>query len=107
MLGVAHFALGATGGTLLTEAGDVDSHQRLPLIVSSGIFAMLPDGNKMVNTRAADALHDTVLSNVFWFHGAVDAAETGYPELEGAVALLLFLCAAVFTCRARDGEQSS
>jgi hypothetical protein len=98
MLGVTHFAVGATGGTLLTESGDVAYHKRLPLIVSSGIFAMLPDSNKIVNTRAADVLHDTVLSNLFWFHGALDALETAYPELEGAVALLFLLCAAVFTC---------
>lgn len=93
MLGIAHFAVGATGGIILNQKLEKD---RLIVPVVSGIFAMLPDANKIVNTRAVDALHDTIFSNVFWFHGMLDAAETGYPEIEGAVALLLLLCAAVY-----------
>jgi len=94
MLGVTHFEVGATGGVLLNQKLDKD---RLVVPVTSGIFAMLPDSNKIVNTRLADVVHDTVLSNLFWFHGALDYVETGYPELEGAVALLLLLYATVFT----------
>lgn len=103
MLGITHFAVGAAGGTALNEKLDRD---RLLIPVLSGISAMLPDAEKLVNTRAADVLHDSVLSNLFWFHGAIDAAETGYPELEGAVALLFLVCAAVFTSRARDDRTS-
>jgi len=94
MLGITHFAVGAAGGTAINEKLDRD---RLVLPVASGIFAMLPDFNQIVNTRAADVLSETILNNVFWLHGLLDYAETGYPELEGAVALLFLLSVAVFT----------
>jgi hypothetical protein len=96
MLGITHFAVGAAGGTALNGKLGRD---RLVVPVASGIFAMLPDSNKIVNTRAADVLHDTILSNLFWFHGALDLMETGHPEIEGAVALLFLLCAAVLTSK--------
>jgi len=94
VLGITHFAVGATGGVLLNQKLNRD---RLLVPVVSGIFAMAADIPKLVNTRATRLVHDTLVSNVFWLHGVLDSLETSAPALEGAVALIALLGTAVFT----------
>lgn len=90
MLGITHFAIGATGGLLLNQKLNYD---RLLIPILSGVFAMFGDLNKLIYI---EYLNDTVLNNVFWFHKFLDSIETSYPEIEGVIALLLLITVTVY-----------
>lgn len=72
-------------------------------MVISGLWAMLPDFNKLSTHEAAQAAHDSLAANVFWFHHLLDSLETAYPEVEGTVALIvLFYMALLVSVRRSD-----
>lgn len=94
MLGITHFALGATGGTIINEKLQYD---RLLIPVLSGIFAMLPDANKLLEIHTTKVVNQSVFNNIFWFHGLLDTMETTYPEIEGVIALCLLISVVIYT----------
>lgn len=95
MLAVTHFALGAAGGALLGL--NVSPEKRVPLVVLSGLWAILPDGNKLLPGELTHAAHDSVLANIFWLHPTLDTFETAYPEVEGALALAALVFTAFYS----------
>ena len=62
------------------------------VIVLSGLWALGPDLNKFIG--AADALNGT-MGNIFWFHPLIDSMETGYPNIEMFVSLVILLTTVV------------
>lgn len=94
MLGITHFAFGAVGGILINQKLKKD---RLVLPVISGLFAMLPDLNKIIENRISEYMSETIINNIFWFHGFLDSIETAYPELEGGFILFILFIASIYT----------
>lgn len=102
MLAITHFAVGAA----LTFAvfGLFIEERYWPLLMlSGGIFAMFPDVAHMF--PAFSVLHDTMLSNVFFGHGLMDAWETAHPQGEGTIAVL-YLVFVTLIVTGKAGEQA-
>lgn len=112
MQGIVHFAVGASGGLLLLALVRPPSGWYLPAeavaVWLSGVWATIPDWWWFLTARfypsvrapalgyfLRDTVHASPLVNVFWFHHALDQAETGHPRFEARVALLGLTVAAV------------
>jgi len=93
MMAVTHLALGMIAG-LLIVAPHLNTDKTL-ITVYSGFWALVPDASKLIEPLTA--LHESLLANLFWFHGIIDALETGHPHIEGAVALVSLLAVTVIT----------
>ncbi len=94
MLAIVHFVIGtALGLLLLTQITDRVDNSTIGVL--SGIWALGPDMNKFIPELTF--LHDSVWSNVFWFHPIIDSLETAFPNAEAfmALAFLLFTVALV------------
>jgi hypothetical protein len=96
MNALTHFALGLTIA-VLALVPVVERFEDSTVLVVSGIWALGPDLSLFV--RQLQPLSESIWSNVFWFHGLVDAMETGYPNLEAFVALTMLLTATTLTER--------
>lgn len=102
MLAITHFAVGATFGVLLAILLSIE-YKYVPLtMVVSGLWALVPDIGKPIPGVDPLALHG-VEGNIFWFHAALDGAETAYGSAEGVVALSVLAIAVVALTR-RDRE---
>lgn len=73
-LAIAHFAVGVACTALLLAVVAPRLLRSPTLLVCGGIWAMVPDSYRVlpVGGDAVDAVHDSVLANAFWFHGALD-----------------------------------
>ena len=87
MLALTHFAIGLTGGLLIAPSISRLDNSSVPIL--SGIWALGPDINKFI--PQLDFLHDSVWSNIFWFHPTFDSLETSFPNIEAFSALVLLL----------------
>jgi len=65
---------------------------------ASGFWGMVPDGHWMLHEFGVDGgaalwrnFHGSVFANVCWFHGLIDAMETGRDNLEAGIALAILL----------------
>ena len=97
---LVHFAVGLAGGLLVLTLVDSPPRREVPLAFASGIWALLPDGHWMLVELGLDApapawraLHRTAFANLFWFHRWLDLNETGRPNAEGGLALLILIVA--------------
>lgn len=101
MLAITHFAVGATGGVLLAVLLNVDDRNVPLAMVVSGLWAMVPDIGKPVPGIDPNALHG-IEGNLFWFHAALDAAETAHGSVEGMLALAVLGLAVVAARRSTE-----
>ena len=82
-LALAHFAVGATGTTLLLAPLPVRVRCERTLILLGGIWALLPDIYKLapihelapVAAERMHAIHGSAVANLFWFHRALDVRD--------------------------------
>jgi hypothetical protein len=93
MLGITHFTVGVTGELLLNQKLNYD---RLSVPFLSGVFPMLADLDQISTCYITQNINDTILNNIFWFHGFIDPIETNQPEIGGFTALLLLIFVAVY-----------
>jgi hypothetical protein len=85
------------GGLIVFTLLDYPVRRELPAIFLSGAWALLPDGHRFFRMASVYAVsdpwqtvHRSQVSNVFWFHHALDNAETGLKEFEIAAAFGVF-----------------
>jgi hypothetical protein len=108
MLAIAHFAVGVCGALVLLIFFPGALHQYIPNLIKndvfflfgSGLFAMLPDINHVVNSGSIkfllDKIHESPLMNIFWGHYSLDRLETSantiiFSVIVIASAIILFL----------------
>ena len=86
---LTHFAFGALCATFLISYLLPDLKYSRTLIITSGIWAMLPDFHHVAPIFEAQlrAVHYSVLSNIFWFHQVFDRADSGDSHRLAAVML--------------------
>ncbi len=89
--GITHFAVGATC-TLIIVTYLVP---RVPyprvIVILGGIWAMLPDANKLVDWQVLDRLHSSPVADIFWFHYSLDRIDSTDSIEFGVVAVAIFL----------------
>jgi len=97
---LVHFLVGLAGALLVVTAVEVEVRHELPLVVLSGVWALAPDGHRFFRMAGVysvsnpwQTFHRSRVSNLFWFHHALDGAETGIKEFEIATALVALLVA--------------
>jgi len=99
-----HFAVGMAVGLVLVLVGEFSPREEFAILMGNGFWATLPDSWWFIREYgfetsglALRAIHRSVLSNVFWFHGILDGMETGNPRLEGAIGItLMFIVSAAY-----------
>ena len=98
MQALVHFTVGVFMALLILSVLDWPVRREFLLLFASGFWAMLPDGHWLLREVGADgpaaawlAFHRSAYADVCWFHRAIDAIETGRPNLEAAVALGLLV----------------
>jgi len=102
-LGLTHFAVGAGAMALVLAVVAPTVRYRAGAMVASGLWALVPDVHYVVpgENPLLFGLKHTVVGNLFWFHGAMDAAETGRGSRGMAGLALGFLVVAVLLLEAR------
>lgn len=91
-IAVTHFAVGQACTTALLAALGAGDRRRFALTVAGGAWALVPDAlAPYAPLWVATGLRETVLANLFWFHGVLDAVDGGRSPgvAVAAVALLL------------------
>lgn len=101
-LALTHFAVGAIGATLLLSLLPVRPSYDAPLIVASGIWAMVPDFWHVVPLYSGvfRVLGHSAVGNVFWLHAAIDQVDPHDSSQVAAIAVgVYFLVALVYAGR--------
>lgn len=95
---LTHFLVGLTGGLIVFTVLDYPVRREVPAIFLSGAWALVPDGHRFFRMASVysvsdpwQTVHRSRISNVFWFHHALDGAETGLKEFEIAAAFVALL----------------
>ncbi len=91
MLAIAHFAAGVLGALALLIWYPNLVHQYIGnlikndlfFVLGSGLFAMIPDISKLI--PSLKSFHDSILNNIFWFHGILDK----YPDTAQAASVII------------------
>ncbi|MDS0475712.1 hypothetical protein [Natrinema sp. 1APR25-10V2] len=105
-IALTHFAVGATGATLLLAYLPVQTRYDAPLIIASGGWALVPDVWRVLPLYRGTirALSNSALSNVFWLHSVLDRADLRDSSRLAAVAVGVYLLVALlYAERRRDG----
>lgn len=76
-LALAHFAIGATGTTVLVALLPGRIRISRTLVLFGGIWALVPDTYKLASTYIGwmVGVHNSPLGNLFWFHQLVDVLD--------------------------------
>lgn len=90
-IGITHFAVGGMLSYLVWRTVSRERRLDALVIVLGGLWAMLPDVNKVAQQPTADALHRSVLANVFWGHQLLDTADPDDELTVGVIALVFLL----------------
>lgn len=72
-----HFAIGATGALVVILLLGRSPRRLWPVVLASGLWAIVPDAHWVhppLREVTKPVIHDTVVSNLFWFHGLVDGS---------------------------------
>lgn len=104
-MALTHFAFGAGCATLLLAYLPVRTRYTHPIAVLSGVWAMFPDFWQVtpIFRDGFHQLHDSVFSNVFWFHQLFDLADVGDSRRLAAVTAGVYLLVAIiYAERQRD-----
>jgi hypothetical protein len=105
-LALTHFAVGATGATLLLAYLPVRTRYDVSIVVASGCWALLPDFWRVtpIYRGAVRELSHSALGNVWWLHAALDRADPTDSARLAAVALGVYLLVTVIYAERRgDG----
>lgn len=103
-MAIAHYAVGAGFTTMLLWALPYSFSYRRTIIVLGGIWALVPDLHWVLPVYAQayqGTVHHSVLANVFWLHGVMDAIDPNNSRLIGLFSVLSLLLVTVVT----DGER--
>lgn len=109
MQALVHFAVGLAGGLVLLLLVDLQAREEFAVLLASGFWAIAPDfwwafrefGYESIALRGR-AVHQSPISNLFWFHWLLDQLETGNNNLEAGLALALLGVVAVGYYRYND-----
>jgi hypothetical protein len=95
---ITHFAVGAAIATLVLGVVAPRSRFKGTAIVASGIWAMIPDVEKIAPTYADrfDVVYDLLSTDLFWFHGTLDVLDPSDSALIAAAAVGLWLLVTLF-----------
>lgn len=76
-MAAAHFAVGAECTVLVLQFIDPCRRYRWGLILAGGLWAVVPDlyWPLPVLRPVLVPIHDSVLANLFWFHGFLDTVD--------------------------------
>ncbi len=74
---LTHFAIGATGMTVLVALFPGRVRVSRTLILLGGVFALVPDAYKIAPTYVGwiKVIHNSALGNLFWFHRLADVLD--------------------------------
>ena len=99
-LGVAHFALGAACTLAVVALVAPRTRYRTTVAVAGGLWGMAPDAHWLLpglRESTKPAIHDSVLANVFWFHGLLDTHDGAHSPTVAAAFLGLLGVVAFLT----------
>lgn len=102
-LAITHFATGAALALLISHWASIEDHDALVMVLG-GIWAMVPDLEKIHADGVLSALHDSVLANVFAFHRALDVGDPGDSITMGIKAVAVLLVAVAIVMCQEDSE---
>lgn len=88
-MALTHFAFGAICATLIISYLLPDLKYARTVIMTSGLWAMLPDFHQVapIFETQLQAIHGSVLVNIFWFHQLFDLADSNESRRLAAVML--------------------
>lgn len=91
-LAITHFVVGATATMLVVTFFLPRVRFPRTLMVFGGLWAMLPDLNKVVPSELGfvDAVHDSAWANVFWAHHFLDSIDPSDTTKAAVIALAVF-----------------
>lgn len=72
-IGHFSFGVGATTGFLMLTGLDKKIKNTEPIRVAGGIFAIIPDAGKLV--QSFDVLHEGWWADIFWLHKFLDKTD--------------------------------
>lgn len=104
-LALTHFAFGALCATLLLAYLPVRTRYEFPVIIASGVWAMMPDFWRVtpVGGELFRGLGHSLVGNVFWLHPLFDQADAGDTYRLAAVMVgVYFLVAVIRAERQRE-----
>ena len=92
-LSLAHFAIGATGPTVLVALLPGRIRISRTLVLFGGTWALVPDAYKLASSYVGwmVGFYDSPLGNLFWFHRLVDALDPTDSYLVPAVAVSMWI----------------
>lgn len=91
---ITHFAVGQACTLFALSALPVRVERRTAVAVAGGLWAVLPDAHHLLPSLRGvtkPVFHDTVLANLFWFHGLLDAFDSPHSYAVAAAALAVLL----------------
>ena len=90
---ITHFAVGAAVATLVLGVVAPRSRFKGTAIMISGVWAMIPDLEKIAPTYASrlEVVYDLFSTNLFWFHGTLDVLDPSDSALVAAAAVGVWL----------------
>ncbi|RDI69615.1 hypothetical protein [Halopelagius longus] len=91
-LAITHFVVGATATMLVVIFFLPRVRFPRTLMVLGGLWAMIPDLNKVVPSELGfvDAVHDSAWANVFWAHHFLDTVDPSDTTKAAVLALAVF-----------------
>jgi hypothetical protein len=94
---IAHFAVGAAFATLLVGIVAPRSRLKITAILLRGIWAMIPDLEKVAPTYAdrLDIVYNVFSMNLFWFHGTLDVVDPDDSAVVAAAAVGVWLAVTI------------
>jgi hypothetical protein len=95
-LAIGHFALGVAGTVTFLLASDLYQRVRHPGVVAvfGGLWSLIPDAHQFLPVRAW--LHESVYTNLFWFHRLLDRFDPS-DSVKMSVGLLLLMVVTLLT----------
>ncbi|ELY63458.1 hypothetical protein [Natrinema versiforme] len=105
-LALTHFAVGALCATLLLAYLPVRTEYDAPLVVASGVWALLPDFWRVtpIYSGAFRDLGHSALGNACWLHSVFDRADPHESTRLAAVMLGVYFLATVIYAERRRSD---
>lgn len=86
---IGHFALGAAVTALIVTYLLPNAPYPRTLVLTGGLWALIPDAAKLVTSPKLTAFHESVFADLFWFHRTLDRIDA--PDSAGVSALFVAL----------------
>ena len=90
---LTHFAIGATGMTILVALFPGRVRISRTLILLGGVFALVPDAYKIAPTYVGwlEVIHNSAIGNLFWLHRLADVLDPTDSYLVTAIAVSMWI----------------